>query len=1017
MGDEFIEKLMVGVGGDTSALATSFAGISPMLGKLGGMFSQFGAVAIPAAFVLAGVAIAGFAVNAAKEVGSGFRIIKQRTGEVGPVLEKLGEDYRKVLGQVPEHAKDVGEAMSLVRQRTGEIGKPLEDMTRKLLNLARITDSDVKPLVDSATGAFNVWNIATKNQSTALDYLYKVSAATGSNINALMETTKTTAPIAQILGWSFEKTAAFAGQLTKEGLSADKVFAGLRMGLKQVAKAGKDPQTEFPKIMNAIKGAKTETEAITLATTMFGRAAVSVVKPIRDGKLNVDDFMASLQKGGPTIDDTANRTLTLGQMIEQLKNLFNLALEPLGKPILQGLKAGVEWAIRNMPTFQKAFKDGLQVVKDWAEGVKILGDGLDKTFVHMKLSSLYFFEQLKSGAAKTNIQHDIAMYQLQLDLMNGTTKQHMAEMRDLWDKGLGDVARTFIAKTPELAGDMGTLVGAIISTLRPEDLADKTHDQIFRMAALIASDTGLPLEAITKLLLTLQAEFLGNPLAPQIGPAEGDPLPSVQGKQQTAQDWLTGNLLHPQVGNAEGSSNMADVWQGFQNFFNTHYLTPIVGPAKTNNPGIMSWPTNAAAGVHVAGEVMAGMQGYFDANMTNPVVGAAGGAGVELSSLNAAWEALNKTAIYGWSEATNVAAGRFKDMEDAIMGLSNETGAYDEAMGSQLATWRNMRGALDAANASLKNYDAQIKLSEATIAGLEKTQTAYNDALQKSKDELQKLSSMKLAGEGAASDASFAKQQEINKLELERYQIELRIANHQQTRADYARLSEIKTAEDKLNLEKQIIDTQASLEIDAQKRELEKLLDPLGQQEMSYEDIKNRIIDLTNNIIPAQQKQYDDITSQLETQNAALEGIRNAHDLAAQAVATYSAQVEEMAKNFLARYDQMIAKAKELAAPGTPTETHHGGGIVMHSGGEVEAILKRHEFVMQESAVSKYGVGFMNAINRGSAPAGGNVSFGDVILQSVSPDYDSERLIELTMNKIARRSAHTGRLLRGKGRI
>jgi len=377
---ETLENLMVGVGGDTSGLSRSLAGISPMLGKLGGMLTSTGGM-IGTAFAAAGVGIALFSVNAAKEIGAGFRIIKQRTGEVGPTLDQLGQNYRKVFSQVPDDAKAVGEAMSMIHQRTGEVGKPLEDMTTKLMNLARITESDVKPLTDSATGAMNVWNIAAKDQGSALDYLYKVSAATGANINTLTESTRTAAPVTQMLGWSFEKTAAFTGQMTKQGIDANGVFNGMKMSLGKLAKAGKDPQTEFPKMMGAIKGAKTETEALQIAIELFGaRMAGKLVGPIRQGKLNVDDFMGSLKKGGPTINEVADRTLTFGQRLTLLGHNAKLIMEPIGKGILtalnyavKGLIAAAQWVmefIKKLQAGEGPFKKAHDTIVNVFNGIK-----------------------------------------------------------------------------------------------------------------------------------------------------------------------------------------------------------------------------------------------------------------------------------------------------------------------------------------------------------------------------------------------------------------------------------------------------------------------------------------------------------------------------------------------------------------------------------------------------------------------------------------------------------------------
>jgi len=102
---------------------------------------------------------------------------------------------------------------------------------------------------------------------------------------------------------------------------------------------------------------------------------------------------------------------------------------------------------------------------------------------------------------------------------------------------------------------------------------------------------------------------------------------------------------------------------------------------------------------------------------------------------------------------------------------------------------------------------------------------------------------------------------------------------------------------------------------------------------MSFDAIKARIIELATpvtGIIAQQQTAYDTITATINTQKLALDGIKTAHDEAAIKVAEYSKQVEEMAKNFLSRYDEMIAKVDKL---NEKTGVGAGGGVTASMAG------------------------------------------------------------------------------------
>jgi hypothetical protein len=199
---------------------------------------------------------------------------------------------------------------------------------------------------------------------------------------------------------------------------------------------------------------------------------------------------------------------------------------------------------------------------------------------------------------------------------------------------------------------------------------------------------------------------------------------------------------------------------------------------------------------------------------------------------------------------------------------------------------------------------------------------------------------------------------------------------------NYELASQLTLQKEVVNRQKEEADLQADITYDPQKRELEKLLDPLGQQEMSFDAIKARIIELTLNTIPSQQKAYDDITGRIDAQRLELEAIKTAHDEAAVKVAFYSEQVELMAKNFLTRYDEMIAAAQKLneemekaakeagAGAGGPAN-YQTGGPVGPGGGTVEY----GEFVLSKPMLKAMGSPRMSPVNV-------NYSGGDTIVHS-----------------------------------
>ena len=62
--------------------------------------------------------------------------------------------------------------------------------------------------------------------------------------------------------------------------------------------------------IESIKNAGSETEALQIATELFGKkGAAEMTQAIREGRLSVDDLAGSLEDYGTVVEDTFNATL------------------------------------------------------------------------------------------------------------------------------------------------------------------------------------------------------------------------------------------------------------------------------------------------------------------------------------------------------------------------------------------------------------------------------------------------------------------------------------------------------------------------------------------------------------------------------------------------------------------------------------------------------------------------------------------------------------------------------------
>lgn len=307
----------------------------------------------------------------ANDAQKGLATIRTGTGATGQALEALGNSARAVARQVPNDFGQVSTAIADLNTRLGLSGTALEDMSTQMLNLARVTKSEVSGIVAASTRLFGDWTIATDKQGKSMDYLFKISQSTGIGMQQLMELTVQYGAPLRALGFDMEQAAAAMGKWEKEGVNMETVLSGLRMALGKFAAAGKDPAQALQDIQDRIKGARTEAEATKIAFDVFGqRAAVDLSRAIIEGRFAFDDLIRSARESGETINKAAEDSMALGEKLAVMRSKVMLAAEPLGNALLKAFD-------QLMPYLDK----GLDLLTKLAEGFAALPSSVQFSIV------------------------------------------------------------------------------------------------------------------------------------------------------------------------------------------------------------------------------------------------------------------------------------------------------------------------------------------------------------------------------------------------------------------------------------------------------------------------------------------------------------------------------------------------------------------------------------------------------------------------------------------------------------
>jgi len=302
--------------------------------KLGGNMKSIGKsmtknVTLPILAIGAGLIKVGLDFDKAKKT------IRAGTGATGKDLEKLNKSFKKVFETVPNSMEDTSTAIADLNTRTGATGKTLENLTEQMLDLARVTDTEIAPLIAATTRVFGDWGVATEDQADSLDFLFRTSQTTGIGVDRLSTLIVNFGAPMRELGFNFEEAAALMGKFEKEGVATEVVLAGMKQGLGKLAAAGKDPVEEMLRLQNAIQEAGFTAENKKLAFEIFGqRAGIDMGKAMQEGRFDLEELLGVIRDSPETINAAAKETETFTEKLNQLKNKALLAVEPIGTELL-----------------------------------------------------------------------------------------------------------------------------------------------------------------------------------------------------------------------------------------------------------------------------------------------------------------------------------------------------------------------------------------------------------------------------------------------------------------------------------------------------------------------------------------------------------------------------------------------------------------------------------------------------------------------------------------------------------
>ena len=299
------------------------------------------------------VGVGAASIAAFKEVDVGLDTVATKTGATGEALEGLQDTMKSVYGSMAVSAEDAGTAVGEVNTRFKVTGTTLETLSTQFLQFASINNTDVNSSIDAVDSIMKKYNIDASQTNNVLGLLTKAGQDTGISMDTLQGTLTSNGAALKEMGLDLTSSVNLLAQMEANGVDTTTAIAGLKKAVANATKEGKSADQALSETIASIKNASSETEALSIATELFGtKGAPEMTQAIREGRLSVDDLKTSLSDYGTVVETTFNNTLSPTDQAKVAFNNLKLAGTELATtlfnaiaPALQSLVAGLQKAV------------------------------------------------------------------------------------------------------------------------------------------------------------------------------------------------------------------------------------------------------------------------------------------------------------------------------------------------------------------------------------------------------------------------------------------------------------------------------------------------------------------------------------------------------------------------------------------------------------------------------------------------------------------------------------------------
>jgi phage-related minor tail protein len=304
------------------------------------------------------------AKEAWEEIDAGYDTIISKTGATGDALASLQKSADNVFTSMPVEMNDVGAAIGEINTRFKVTDEELEGMTESFLKYSQINNTAVSSSVKNVSGIMKAFQDDTKNTASVLDALTDVGQRTGKDLNSLESELLSNSATFKEMGFDIRQSAELLGQFEENGIEASTALAGLKKAQQNAAAEGKTMTDALSETIDAIKNATDETEALQIASDLFGKkGAAAIAQAIREQRFSIDDLVSGYDGLGDVVANTFEATQDAPDKAKIALNKLKLELAQLAEAVLPKIEKLVDKGVKNLPQIEKTVKNLLPLIK------------------------------------------------------------------------------------------------------------------------------------------------------------------------------------------------------------------------------------------------------------------------------------------------------------------------------------------------------------------------------------------------------------------------------------------------------------------------------------------------------------------------------------------------------------------------------------------------------------------------------------------------------------------------------